>query len=645
MAKMLRSHAGAGIDLSAVPPGLLRGGGREPRQHGEAAARPSTSTRPTTRTLNAIFRCAHSIKGGAATFGFHDVAEADAPDGDAARQAAPPRARADARTWSTCCCGGRRAARAARAPPGRAPAPEVDTSSCCASGSGPAWPASAAPAVAAPVPRRRAAAGPAAPARGRLRRAAGRRTSQPCGPVCRARRPGHARAAGASRRGSPTGTGRVLVTTAGDDDDLRPVRLRRRSGERCAIDACRRARRQRLSDDAGFGFLDDAPGPAGHGRRPGYGFFDDAARAATGGRAERRRRPAPAGGERRQRRPQRRRPRAWPRSRPRAAESSTPRGSVEKVDQLINLVGELVITQAMLAQNGRGSTRSLHQQLAAGLADLERNTRDLQESVMSIRMIPMSVVFNRFPRMLRDLAGKLGKKVELVTEGEAHRARQGPDREDHRPADPPGAQQLRPRHRAARGAPGGGQARPGTITLARLPPGRLHRHRGARRRQGPVPRQDPAPRRASAACRVRDAMSDQEVWQLIFAPGFSTAEVVTDVSGPRRRHGRGQEEHHRARRPVEIDSAEGCGMRVSVRLPLTLAIMDGMSVGVRRGALHPAARLGGRVVPGAARGASRPSAAPAAWSRCATSTCRWSTLERGLRACRARRERGSRRSW
>ncbi|TNY04947.1 chemotaxis protein CheA, partial [Escherichia coli] len=88
---------------------------------------------------------------------------------------------------------------------------------------------------------------------------------------------------------------------------------------------------------------------------------------------------------------------------------------IEKVDQLINLVGELVITQAMLAQNSRELDPALYQQLTSGLADLERNTRDLQESVMSIRMIPMSTVFNRFPRMLRDLAAKLGKKVELVT--------------------------------------------------------------------------------------------------------------------------------------------------------------------------------------------------------------------------------------
>jgi two-component system chemotaxis sensor kinase CheA len=100
-------------------------------------------------------------------------------------------------------------------------------------------------------------------------------------------------------------------------------------------------------------------------------------------------------------------------------EAATIRVSISKVDQLINLVGELVITQAMLAQNSRALEAGQFPKLMAGLADLDRNTRDLQESVMSIRMIPMSVVFNRFPRMLRDLANKLGKKVELVTQGEA----------------------------------------------------------------------------------------------------------------------------------------------------------------------------------------------------------------------------------
>src|SRR5690606_25684112 len=104
---------------------------------------------------------------------------------------------------------------------------------------------------------------------------------------------------------------------------------------------------------------------------------------------------------------------------PAQLESSTLRVSVSKVDQLINLVGELVITQAMLAQKSRALDNGANQPLLADLADLDRNTRDLQEAVMSIRMIPMSVVFNRFPRMLRDLTAKLGKKVELITHGES----------------------------------------------------------------------------------------------------------------------------------------------------------------------------------------------------------------------------------
>jgi two-component system chemotaxis sensor kinase CheA len=99
-----------------------------------------------------------------------------------------------------------------------------------------------------------------------------------------------------------------------------------------------------------------------------------------------------------------------------ALESTSIRVPIEKVDQLINLVGELVITQAMLAQTGQALDPVLHQSMSTGLTDLERNTRMLQEAVMAIRMIPMAVVFNRFPRMLRDLAGKLGKQVELVIE-------------------------------------------------------------------------------------------------------------------------------------------------------------------------------------------------------------------------------------
>jgi two-component system chemotaxis sensor kinase CheA len=260
-------------------------------------------------------------------------------------------------------------------------------------------------------------------------------------------------------------------------------------------------------------------------------------------------------------------------------ESSTIRVSVEKVDQLINLVGELVITQAMLAQNSRGLDPVLYQQLTSGLTDLDRNTRDLQEAVMSIRMIPMSTVFSRFPRMLRDLANKLGKKVELVTQGEAteldkglvekitdpltHLVRNSCDHGVELPAD-----------RLAKGKP-----EVGTITLAAS-------HQGGSivievRDDGRgLNREKLISKAREKGIDAPDTMTDAEVWGLIFAPGFSTADEVTDVSG----RGVGMDVVKKnitaLGGTVEIDSAEGYGMRVAVRLPLTLAIMDGMSVGV-----------------------------------------------------------------
>jgi two-component system chemotaxis sensor kinase CheA len=102
-----------------------------------------------------------------------------------------------------------------------------------------------------------------------------------------------------------------------------------------------------------------------------------------------------------------------------AGESSSIRVSIEKVDQLINLVGELVITQAMIEQRSDGLDPMIHQRLLASVSQLTRNTRDLQEAVMSIRMMPMDFVFSRFPRMVRDLASKLNKKVDFITNGAA----------------------------------------------------------------------------------------------------------------------------------------------------------------------------------------------------------------------------------
>ncbi|MEO8118196.1 MAG: chemotaxis protein CheW [Rhodoferax sp.] len=260
-------------------------------------------------------------------------------------------------------------------------------------------------------------------------------------------------------------------------------------------------------------------------------------------------------------------------------EAATIRVAISKVDQLINLVGELVITQAMLAQNSRALDPALYQQLLTGLTDLDRNTRDLQESVMSIRMIPMSIVFSRFPRMLRDLASKLGKKVDFVTQGEAteldkglvekitdpltHLVRNSCDHGIEMPAD-----------RVSAGKP-----ETGTITLSAA-------HQGGSivievRDDGHgMSREKILAKARERGMDVSDQMPDAEVWMLIFAPGFSTADVVTDVSG----RGVGMDVVKRniaaLNGTVEIDSAEGYGMKVSIRLPLTLAIMDGMSVGV-----------------------------------------------------------------
>ena len=262
-----------------------------------------------------------------------------------------------------------------------------------------------------------------------------------------------------------------------------------------------------------------------------------------------------------------------------ATEAATLRVSVEKVDQLINLVGELVITQAMLAQTSANVDPALYQKIAAVLDDFDRNTRDLQQAVMSIRMIPMSIVFSRFPRMLRELAGKLGKKVEFATKGEAteldkglvekitdplmHLVRNSCDHGIELPAE-----------RLAKGKP-----ETGTLTL-------IASHQGGSivievRDDGKgLSREKLISKARERGISAPDSLSDSEVWSLIFAPGFSTAEVVTDVSG----RGVGMDVVKKnitaLGGTVDIESTEGVGMSVKVRLPLTLAIMDSMSVGV-----------------------------------------------------------------
>lgn len=263
-------------------------------------------------------------------------------------------------------------------------------------------------------------------------------------------------------------------------------------------------------------------------------------------------------------------------------ESSSIRVSVEKVDQLINLVGELVITQSMLAlteQSPLNDGSAEAERLLERLQQLERNTRELQETVMSIRMLPVSAVFNRFPRLVRDLAGKLDKQIELRTFGESTEL----DRGVIEKITDPLTHLIRnsvdhgielPGERVA-----AGKSAKGVLTLSAY-------HQGG---SVVIKIQDDGKGfdrdRILAKARERniplsDAPTDQEVWNLIFAPGFSTADTVTDVSG----RGVGMDVVRRNIENlggrVDLQSAQGHGTTITIRLPLTLAIMDGMSVGI-----------------------------------------------------------------
>ncbi|HBH39952.1 MAG TPA: chemotaxis protein CheA [Curvibacter sp.] len=533
--------------------------------------------------LNGIFRCAHSVKGGAATFGFSDVAElthqmeslldklrrhelqpnplmvdvllesADASrmllarhqSGDSSE---PPSTVDLVRRISELAAGGMPAA----APTPLAPAP--------------------APVVAAPPPAHVTA--PATSAK-----PGPRQIEIQMGPLERLDQVDGVKDLFRDIAGLgeitevPSGrpdTRIFRVTTSSSNDDLLDLFAFHVAREQVRI-----VEQAAPTQAAATAWVDrqDPPPGAPVAPAPGFGFFEGAPGSPQGGVA------MPTASEAAP---------VLPKAGPAKAaaspvaaqpEAATIRVAINKVDQLINLVGELVITQAMLAQNSRALDPTANQQLLAGLADLDRNTRDLQESVMSIRMIPMSIVFSRFPRMLRDLASKLGKKVEFVTQGEAteldkglvekitdpltHLVRNSCDHGIEMPAD---------RIKA-------GKPETGTITLSAA-------HQGGSivievRDDGRGLNREKILRKAKErGLDVSDQMSDADVWQLIFAPGFSTADVVTDVSG----RGVGMDVVKKniaaLNGTVEIDSSEGYGMRVSVRLPLTLAIMDGMSVGV-----------------------------------------------------------------
>jgi two-component system chemotaxis sensor kinase CheA len=578
------AHMSAGIDLSQFFQVFFEEAG-ENLDSMEQMLLELDVTKADDEELNAIFRCAHSVKGGAATFGFSDVAELTHQMEALLDKLRRHELQPTAQMVDVLLAAGD-ALKALLARHQGSGGGELDTTellfsikTLCDGGTidtAVSAPVAVAAPAAAPAP-----AAPRAPLKNDVRvieltigelpdmtqadsivelfkEISGLGTIEPL-----------------DGGNGHDGMRRFKVTTASSDSDLLDLftfHVPRESVRLAPI-------------GPGYGFHEGAPGappPEAPSTDPGYGFFDDAPGAPAEGAAAA---PAPAADPAGDAAPKAAAPAAKAtivkaEAKPAAAvESATLRVSVEKVDQLINLVGELVITQAMLAQNSKGIDAGLYQQMTSGLADLERNTRDLQEAVMSIRMIPMSMVFNRFPRMLRDLAAKLGKKVDLVTVGEAteldkgmvekitdpltHLVRNSCDHGIESPAD-----------RVAKGKP-----ETGTITL-------VASHQGGSivievRDDGRGLNREKLIKKArEKGIDAPDTMTDQECWNLIFAPGFSTADVVTDVSG----RGVGMDVVKKnilaLGGSVDIDSAEGYGMSVKVRLPLTLAIMDGMSVGV-----------------------------------------------------------------
>jgi two-component system chemotaxis sensor kinase CheA len=526
--------------------------------------------------LNAIFRCAHSVKGGAATFGFSDVAALTHQmetllDKLRRHELAPTSDMVDVLLQS---------GDALKAQLGRHQGKHdevIDTTALngirdMSSGAAPIAPATNSGAPASDAPLAAAAEAPAAaPALDSAAAPSGPRLLElTIGPA----QDNEAVDTVVSMFAEIVDLGKIEPLDGGTGaDGMRRFKVTTTGSDAELLDLITfhvDASIVRLAPlGAGYGFHSGAPGaPVEEPIPTDHGFFDGAPGLPSSS-------PVTAG-------PVAVVANARPAAKPVAAstaESATLRVSVDKVDQLINLVGELVITQAMMAQCGSGLELAAQHKLAAGLADLERNTRDLQTSVMSIRMIPMSAVFNRFPRMLRDLATKLQKKVDFVTLGEATELDKGmvekiTDPLTHLVRNSCDHGIELPAERLAKG-----KSEIGTITLAAS-------HQGGSivievRDDGKgLSREKLIKKARERGIPAPDSMSDADAWALIFAPGFSTAEEVTDVSG----RGVGMDVVKKniaaLGGAVEINSSEGYGMSVKVRLPLTLAIMDSMSIRV-----------------------------------------------------------------
>ncbi|VAW80358.1 Signal transduction histidine kinase CheA [hydrothermal vent metagenome] len=263
---------------------------------------------------------------------------------------------------------------------------------------------------------------------------------------------------------------------------------------------------------------------------------------------------------------------------------SSIRVSIQKIDELINMVGELVITQSMLGQIGSGEIDEFDaarlEKLRDGLQQLERNTREMQESVMQIRMLPISFSFNRFPRLVHDMSSKLGKKIELKISGEGTEL----DKTVMEKIGDPLVHLIRnsldhgiemPEDRVARG-----KSETGIIELNAF-------HQGGNivieiKDDGNGLPADKilAKARERGLVGEHEKLTRERTLELIFEPGFSTADVVTDVSG----RGVGMDVVRRNIKDlggaIEVQSTPGEGSTFTIRLPLTLAILDGQLLNV-----------------------------------------------------------------
>lgn len=262
------------------------------------------------------------------------------------------------------------------------------------------------------------------------------------------------------------------------------------------------------------------------------------------------------------------------------ADTTSIRVDTAKIDKLINLVGELVITQSMLSDLGSRFDMSQLPVLLERITQLERNTREIQERVMGIRMLPIGTAFSRFPRLVRDLSAKAGKKIQLVLSGEETEL----DKTVIEAIGDPLTHLVRnsadhglepPEERLANNKPELGTIRlnafheGGNICITVEDDGRgLNREKILAKaiKQGLVSESD--------------KLTDDQIWALIFKPGFSTADKVTDVSG----RGVGMDVVKRNIEglggTVAIKTTPGKGTTFTLKLPLTLAIIDGMTVRV-----------------------------------------------------------------